>query len=84
MTDQTPTEQSDFQPPLLGLELTPTIAMRRGVQQVYQCSQCGLVAIQSDLAAGPLGRCPACPGGSWWRQEIPKRGSASSLAGCRI
>ncbi len=76
--------QSDrLQPPLLGLELTPTVAMRRGHQQVYQCSECGLLAIQSSIAPGPLGKCPACPGRSWWRQEIPERGSVDSLAGLR-
>ncbi len=73
-----------FQPPLLGLELTPTLAVEgRGTQRVWQCSQCGLLAIQTDLAPGAIGRCPACEGEGWWRQEIPLRGSRDSLAGLR-
>lgn len=72
-----------FHPPLLGLELEPTIAMRRGKQLVYQCAECGLLAIQTDLAPGPLGDCPACGRRSWWREEIPAAGSADSLAGLR-
>ena len=40
----------NFQPPLLGLDLAPTVAMKAGRQRVWQCAQCGLVAVQSDLA----------------------------------
>lgn len=76
-------QTDSYQPPLLGLELTPTPAMRNGKQLVFQCSECGLLAIQTDLAPGPLGKCPACPGRSWWRQDIPDRGSLDSLAGLR-
>lgn len=64
-----------FQPPLLGLTLTPTIAMRRGQQQIYQCAWCGLLAVQTDLAPGPLAACPACGRGpNWWKQTLPVAG----------
>lgn len=48
----------NFQPPLLGLDLAPTVAMKAGRQRVWQCLQCGLVAVQSDLAPGAMGECP--------------------------
>ena len=72
-----------WQLPLLGLHLEPTLAMRAGEQLVFQCSQCGLLAIQTDLAPGPLSDCPACGRRGWWREEIPPAGSADSLAGLR-
>lgn len=62
------------QPTLLGLELEPTIAMRAGQQKVWQCAQCGLVAVQSSLAPGPLGECPACTHTTWWSQQLPVAG----------
>lgn len=62
------------QPTLLGLELEPTTAMRRGEQLVFQCAHCGLVAVQSNLAAGPLGACPACERDQWWEQKLPLAG----------
>lgn len=72
-----------FQPLLLGLELSPTIAMRRGDQLVYQCAECGLLAVQTNLAPGPLGDCPACAHRGWWQQHIPTAGSSDSIAGLR-
>jgi hypothetical protein len=66
---------STFQPPLLGLEVSPTIAMRRGEQAVFQCSECGSVVVQSSLANGALGPCPACRRDcGWWRQQLPVAG----------
>lgn len=62
------------QPTLLGLELEPTIAMRAGQQKVWQCAQCGLVAVQSSLAPGPMSACPACGHATWWRQQLPVAG----------
>ena len=62
------------QPTLLGLELEPTIAMKAGKQKVFQCTQCGLVAVQSNLAHGPLGNCPACGHTTWWAQQLPLAG----------
>lgn len=72
-----------FQPSLLGLEFMPTVAMERGEQRVWQCTMCGLIAIQTDLAPGAIGQCPACDGKDWWRESIPPRGSRDSLAGMR-
>lgn len=62
------------QPTLLGLELKPTIAMRAGQQKVWQCAQCGLVAVQSSLAPGTIGPCPACGNDTWWSQQLPVAG----------
>ena len=62
------------QPTLLGLELEPTIAMRAGQQKVWQCAQCGLVAVQSSLAPGTMGACPACGHDTWWSQQLPVAG----------
>ena len=62
------------QPTLLGLKLEPTIAMKAGEQKVFQCAQCGLVAVQSNLAHGPLGACPACGHATWWAQKLPLAG----------
>lgn len=62
------------QPTLLGLELEPTIAMRRGEQLVFQCAHCGLIAVQTNLAPGPLDGCPACGHGTWWEQTLPVAG----------
>jgi uncharacterized paraquat-inducible protein A len=62
------------QPTLLGLELEPTIAMRAGQQKVWQCAQCGLVAVQSSLAPGIMGACPACGHDTWWSQQLPVAG----------
>jgi hypothetical protein len=61
-------------PTLLRLELEPTVAMRAGQQKVWQCAQCGLVAVQSSLAAGTMGACPACGHGTWWIQRLPVAG----------
>jgi hypothetical protein len=58
----------------LGLRIEPTIAMRNGTQQVFQCRQCGLVAVQTNLAPGPLGPCPACGRGPWSLQLLPVAG----------
>lgn len=60
--------------PLLGLEVTPTVAMRRGQQMVFQCSHCGTVVVQSSLAPGELGACPACGTTRWWKQRLPVAG----------
>ncbi len=65
------------QPTLLGLELEATIAMRAGQQKVWQCAQCGLVAVQSSLAAGKMGACPACGHTTWWAQKLPVAGLRS-------
>lgn len=62
------------QPTLLGLELEPTTAMRKGEQLIFQCAQCGLLAVQTNLAHGPLGNCPACGRSTWWRQQLPVAG----------
>ena len=62
------------QPTLLGLELEPTIAMRAGEQLIFQCAQCGLLAVQTNLAHGALGDCPACGHGTWWKQTLPVAG----------
>lgn len=62
------------QPTLLGLEMEPTVAMRAGQQKVWQCAQCGLVAVQSSLAPGPMGACPACEHGTWRSQQLPVAG----------
>ena len=62
------------QPTLLGLELEPTIAMRAGAQLIFQCAQCGLLAVQTNLAHGALGDCPACGHGTWWKQTLPVAG----------
>lgn len=61
-------------PALLGLELEPTIAMRRGEQLIFQCAQCGPLAVQTNLAHGPLSNCPACGHGDWWKQQLPVAG----------
>lgn len=66
--------QDPGRPTFLGLELTPTTAMRDGRQRVWQCAQCGLVAVQSNLAAGEMGACPACRHTTWWRQQLPIAG----------
>lgn len=59
---------------LLGLEVHPTPAMLKGEQLVHQCSWCGLVAVQSSLADGPLKACPACGTERWWGQTLPLAG----------
>lgn len=64
----------NFQPPLLGLDFAPTVAMKAGRQRVWQCARCGLVAVQSDLAPGAMGECPACRHGEWWEQALPVAG----------
>lgn len=66
--------RAPWQPPLLGLELESTIAMRAGRQLVWQCAECGLVAVQSSLAPGALGACPACGQPDWWQQDTPLAG----------
>lgn len=63
-----------FQQPLLGLDLEPTVAMKAGRQRVWQCAQCGLVAVQTDLAPGEMRGCPACGGSTWWAQTLPVAG----------
>lgn len=61
---------------LLGLDLEPTIAMRNGEQLVFQCADCGTVVVQSSLASGRLGTCPACRHypTTWRKQELPIAG----------
>lgn len=81
MTDLSQSNSRPFQPPLL--ELRPTVAMKNGKQLVWQCSFCGLLAIQTDIAPGALDRCPACDGEHWWQQKIPPQGGHDSLAGFR-
>lgn len=58
------------QPTLLGLELEPTVAMKAGKQLIFQCAQCGLLAVQTNLAYGKLGNCPACGRGTWCRERV--------------
>lgn len=68
----------------VGLEITPTEAMRRGTQVVHQCAWCGAVVVWHKDAWRPaLGVCPACcrdAGGGetgssgWWRQRLPVAG----------
>ena len=62
------------QPTLLGLELEPTIAMKAGKQLIFQCAQCGLLAVQTNLVHGKLGHCSACGEGTWWKQSLPVAG----------
>ena len=73
--------QLQFDLESLGLELRPTIAMRRGEQEVYQHSHCGTVVVRSSLAhhGELLGTCPSCtnPSAAWLRQPI----TADGLAG---
>jgi len=68
----------------LGLRLEPTIAMKAGMQEVYQHSHCGTVVVRSSLASAGdrLGSCPSCtrPNQPWLRQTI----TASGLAGLRL
>ena len=68
----------------LGLKLEPTIAMRRGEQEVFQHSYCGTVVVRSDLARdlAQLGDCPSCtrPREPWWHQQIGRDG----VAGLRL
>ena len=73
------------QPTLLGLDLEPTIAMRAGTQLIFQCAQCGLLAVQTNLAYGPLGECPACHHSTWWKQTLPVAGlnNPTTDAGCQ-
>jgi uncharacterized paraquat-inducible protein A len=51
--------------------------MRAGEQQIFQCAQCGLLAVQTNLAHGPLGDCPACGHDTWWKQNLPVAGLAN-------
>lgn len=61
--------------PMLDLDIEPTAAMLAGTQRVFQCAQCGTVVVQSDLAPGRLGTCPACQvSHTWWEQELPVAG----------
>lgn len=73
--------QLQFDLESLGLELRPTLAMRRGQQEVYQHSHCGTVVVRSSLAhhGDRLGQCPSCtnPSAAWLRQTI----TADGLAG---
>lgn len=76
--------QVQFDLETLGLLLVPTIAMRRGEQEVYQHSHCGTVVVRSSLAHEneTLGACPSCtnPTAAWLRQSI----TADGLAGLRL
>jgi len=75
--------QLEFDLEVLGLRLEPTIAMKRGEQQVFQHSRCGTVVVRSSLdLAGEIGPCPSCthPDEPWWQQKI----TASGLAGLRL
>lgn len=79
-----PEPQALFELADVGLELTPTEAMKRGVQVVDQCAWCGTVVVWSRGAYRErLGTCPSCgcdaggkPNGesSWWRQSLPVAG----------
>ena len=64
-----------FQPPIAGLHLEPTIAMRRGEGYVAQCMGCGsLMAISSAIGTRPLsqlGACPGCASKRWLLQHVP-------------
>jgi hypothetical protein len=72
--------QMQFDLESLGLSLVPTIAMRRGEQEVYQHAHCGTVVVRSSLAheSETLGACPSCtnPAAAWWRQSINEDGLA--------
>ncbi|WP_159600279.1 hypothetical protein [Agromyces humi] len=59
---------------LFGLRVEPTIMMERGQQKVFQCAHCGTTVVQSSLAPGKLGACPACGQGKWWQQKLPVSG----------
>jgi len=63
-----------FQPPIAGLHLEPTIAMRRGEAYVCQCMACGsLMAISSSVGTRPLtelGACPGCANKRWLLQHV--------------
>ena len=76
--------QLQFDLESLGLVLVPTIAMRRGEQEVYQHSHCGTVVVRSSLAheSETLGACPSCtkPTAAWLRQSI----TADGLAGLQL
>ncbi len=76
--------QLQFDLESLGLAILPTIAMRRGEQEVYQHSHCGTVVVRSSLAHNgeSLGECPSCtnPAAAWWRQSI----TADGLAGLHL
>jgi uncharacterized paraquat-inducible protein A len=58
----------------LGLELDPTIAMRRGDQSVFQCAQCGTVVVQPRPASSKLMACPACERTDWLNERLPLAG----------
>lgn len=72
--DSKPTLRRPFDQLLLGLHLEPTIAMCRGDQLIWQCAECGLLAVQTNLAPGRLAQCPACAGARWWKQDLPVGG----------
>lgn len=59
----------NVQPSLPGIEIRPTIAMRRGDSHVAQCADCGTLVCSTRPHA--LAACPACHGTTWWRQTLP-------------
>lgn len=71
----------------VGLELTPTEAMKRGTQVVHQCAWCGAVVVWDKGGfRDVLGACPACgrdgggkPGAAqWWEQRLPVAGMSQT------
>lgn len=70
----------------LGLRVEPTVAMRRGEQQIFQHSNCGTVVVRSSLdqTGDRLGPCPSCtkPNEPWWNQ--PNITHTSGVSGLRL
>lgn len=54
----------------LGLDIQPTIAMRKGVAWVDQCARCGILAAVPG-GTDDLGPCPACGEDTWLKQALP-------------
>lgn len=69
----------DHQVSLFGVEIEATISdQRAGSKTVTQCAQCGLLVVAPDCGDykrnDPLGACPRCGYGTWWRQHFPVGG----------
>lgn len=63
-------------PSTVTIHIEPTISMRRGEQQVFQCAQCGTVVVQPSTQPGKLGTCPSCGDSThgWVKQDLPVAG----------